>query len=267
MPNSRLTVTGIQGRSSFGKTVYATNCDCGGPFSNRVVATGWHLLHGKPSSCGRCSDKYKYMGLIRGEMKVIGISGDTYKSAPLYELECSCGKVVRWRSCQLMRSHHPTCGDSACRAKNLKGWVLPLGEGAFRGVRRRYQQRATKEGRVYALSDEQLRTLMTSRCHYCGTFPYRRTKGSAHGPWIYNGVDRIDCALGYTSENVVSCCTPCNLARGRIKHELFFGLVKLIGNRHHLLRSASKREEDTYNKQSDSALQLRRIPHVSRLWI
>ena len=56
------------------------------------------------------------------------------------------------------------------------------------------------------LSETQYTHKISESCVYCG-FPNDVTAGI--------GLDRIDNNKGYAADNVLSCCTECNLVRGR----------------------------------------------------
>lgn len=55
--------------------------------------------------------------------------------------------------------------------------------------------------------------LVSLECFYCGSSPAREIKGHLNGGFVYNGLDRVDNNLGYTLENVVTCCMTCNEAK------------------------------------------------------
>lgn len=48
--------------------------------------------------------------------------------------------------------------------------------------------------------------VMLMECYYCGTNPLQSEK--------INGLDRINGSLGYMKDNVLPCCSVCNIARG-----------------------------------------------------
>jgi hypothetical protein len=50
-------------------------------------------------------------------------------------------------------------------------------------------------------------------CYYCGQPPSRR-RVTATKTAVCNGIDRLDNAFGYSFDNCVPCCTPCNMAKG-----------------------------------------------------
>jgi len=52
-------------------------------------------------------------------------------------------------------------------------------------------------------------------CRYCGSPPASlvKARGKHQEDFWYNGVDRVDNSLGYTSGNCVACCATCNLMK------------------------------------------------------
>lgn len=68
------------------------------------------------------------------------------------------------------------------------------------------RMKARKFGQEWSISKEQYAELLSRPCHYCGGL--LNETGS--------GLDRKSCANGYTIENVVSCCGPCNRVKGEI---------------------------------------------------
>ena len=70
----------------------------------------------------------------------------------------------------------------------------------------------------WALSDDEVMRLMKQNCYYCGTIPTpsknkRYLAGSLNGDFPSNGLDRVDSQRGYTSDNVVPCCSSCNFMK------------------------------------------------------
>jgi hypothetical protein len=68
-----------------------------------------------------------------------------------------------------------------------------------------YKNNAKSRELKFELTKEQFHSLVSTSCHYCGTC-------QENG----NGIDRVDNSKGYTMDNVVSCCSLCNI---RIKQE------------------------------------------------
>ena len=96
-----------------------------------------------------------------------------------------------------------------------------------------YKVAARKRKLPLTLTREQFAALVQQDCWYCGGKPRYtwRKKGREAGP-LLNGIDRIDNAEGYTVENSVSCCGPCNRAKHTLSREDFIALAKRIAERH-----------------------------------
>lgn len=92
---------------------------------------------------------------------------------------------------------------------------------AVKSVMRRYVGNAKAHNRVFAIGEEEFRSLIKQSCHYCGTEPkalkilpgrgliYRREDEV----FYFNGIDRINTNLGYILDNVVTACSDCNKAK------------------------------------------------------
>jgi hypothetical protein len=96
-----------------------------------------------------------------------------------------------------------------------------------------YRGAARKRGFVFELSRDQFVKIILEDCWYCGRPPqttWRKTKRES-APNL-NGIDRVDNAKGYTVENSVPCCGPCNRAKHTLGCEEFVALAKLIAARH-----------------------------------
>lgn len=75
-----------------------------------------------------------------------------------------------------------------------------------------------ERGLPWALDFEHAMALMASPCHYCGILE----------PGRFNGLDRVDNAIGYTLENAVACCRWCNRAKGRNSVEEFTAWLEWV---------------------------------------
>lgn len=67
-----------------------------------------------------------------------------------------------------------------------------------------YKNTAKKRGIIFELSYEDFLKFFDQNCHYCGD------KIVDYGGV---GIDRVDNTKGYTLDNVVPCCRPCNVAK------------------------------------------------------
>lgn len=62
---------------------------------------------------------------------------------------------------------------------------------------------ANQKNLQLTVSRDTVETMGRLPCHYCGT-----------APQTIHGIDRMDNGLGYVPDNIVSCCTTCNFAKG-----------------------------------------------------
>lgn len=93
---------------------------------------------------------------------------------------------------------------------------------------------STKKGRTITIED--VKSLISSDCHYCGDKPshYRELSSTK---WVRistvptNGIDRKDSNLGYHLDNCVPCCARCNYLKRDMNYLDFINLCKTIGSR------------------------------------
>lgn len=88
---------------------------------------------------------------------------------------------------------------------------------------------AKQRGLKFELTFDAFYKLVTQDCYYCGIEPlqtatYRKTGFKV----LYNGVDRLDSSLGYTEDNVVTCCKRCNYAKQDVSYESFIYWIKKV---------------------------------------
>jgi len=167
-------------------------------------------------------------GQVINSWRVLNYSHTKGKIA-YYNCIClKCGKdfTVDGRNIRSERSKSCTKCARVRTAKANRGKVRSKYDSqtaAFRGLFSRYKKGATKKKRLFTLSFEEFKELTTSNCYYCKIEAIQKVnplKGTGRSiereneGWIlYNGVDRINSSLGYTTKNVVTCCSTCNTAK------------------------------------------------------
>lgn len=105
----------------------------------------------------------------------------------------------------------------------------PRGESSFLRLARQYMANARRRHIEFHLSNDQMRKLTAAPCAYCGQPPSQVMQmRDANGPYVYNGIDRKNPAVGYTSDNCVSCCGVCNKAKGKMTHEAWLAWIDRI---------------------------------------
>jgi hypothetical protein len=123
-----------------------------------------------------------------------------------------------------------------CKDPSLAGYST-----AFKYLWRVYLQGCLRTGREWDLSPSEFMGLITAHCHYCGSPPTNRTKiKQMTAQMSYNGVDRVDNAIGYTAGNVVPCCKPCNSMKSAQSEDEFIRQARRITEHQDRISQASR---------------------------
>jgi hypothetical protein len=132
---------------------------------------------------------------------------------------CACGtrKDIIGRSLRSERSTQ--C--RRCAKKSNHGRALNR---RFLG----YKGNARFRGYEWGLTVDQFRDLVLMSCFYCGAEPSEHCLSMALEPFFGNGVDRLDNERGYTTDNCVPCCWPCNSFKGRLDADAFLARIEAI---------------------------------------
>ena len=159
-----------------------------------------------------------------GKLTVIA-EGGRIGGQVLWVCKCDCGKEKTIRGASLRRGETQSCG---CLAQG--NHRLPYGESSKRLLFRSYQNCAKKRGYVWGLNESEFFTLTQKPCVYCGILPtqiYRASRES-YGHFTYNGIDRVDNSKGYCPDNVVACCTICNVAKSNMSLDEFISWIRRV---------------------------------------
>lgn len=119
-----------------------------------------------------------------------------------------------------------SCGRSAANKKRK------IPEAARNALYQDYRKGAVSRGYSFELTIEQFEALTLDNCHYCGIAPSKTIKVKSGAMYIYNGIDRVNNAIGYIESNVVSCCTDCNIAKASMTHDAYIALCKRVAEKH-----------------------------------
>jgi hypothetical protein len=151
-----------------------------------------------------------------------------------YECKCDCGQIKKVRLDALKPGGTKSCGclqkeiaQSFCHEVFTK---LPNGEKPFNDLWSAYRRSARIRQIDFSLNKDEFRVLVVCNCYYCNRPPQSKyqNKRFADDYFIYNGIDRIDSAMGYSVENCVTCCADCNYAKGSLSQENFLDLIRKI---------------------------------------
>lgn len=90
-----------------------------------------------------------------------------------------------------------------------------------------YQKGASQRGLLFDLSVEEFGEIVRRPCTYC-----KAESSTIEGK--LNGVDRVNNRMGYFSENVVPCCTMCNMGKSRSSPRVFEAYIERIRGQYNL---------------------------------
>ncbi len=149
---------------------------------------------------------------------------------------CSCGEETTVRASNLLKNTTKSCGclqqewAKAFARQPLrlrKNPPLPVKQVKYR----LYQKSAQKRNFLFALTFEFFDKMTSSNCFYCGKPPTTINSKFAKErkeKCNFNGLDRKDSKLGYTEDNVVPCCGPCNFRKGTLDQKQFLEWLSSI---------------------------------------
>lgn len=153
------------------------------------------------------------------------------KQFSFWTCKCDCGVVRDVNGSELRSGRSKSCG---CSAKEKT--TLPDGHASRKMIYHRYRNGARRRHIAFNLTEDQVYELLDQNCYYCGAQPHRTyTNPSCNGGYTYNGIDRVDNAIGYNPENVVPCCFECNQAKGTMTVEEFEDWIERVY--HHTCKS------------------------------
>lgn len=141
---------------------------------------------------------------------------------------CVCGKekILRFRS--IMNNTSKSCG---CKRKlyTRRGKRTEGSNTALNNLYSHYRTKAINKNISFDLSLEEFNKITLLNCFYCEAIPANLHK-KKYDNYLYNGIDRINNAFGYTKNNIVPCCYECNTKKGAITKEMIFKLYEWFIN-------------------------------------
>jgi hypothetical protein len=215
----------VMERDSLDNRKWVCRCDCG----KRTSVYGTSLREGSTRSCGCLTRKIHIpTGTRFSHLVVIKESKNKYKKEIQWICKCDCGKIIDVPSSFLRRGTKTKCGTDCPKFGVIEK------EASFNVMLQGMIKGAKRRGQIWKLSRDDVRSLTSDDCFYCGHSPSQKpsTQTKLNGDYIYNGIDRVDNSVGYTIENCVPCCWKCNRAKGTLSYKDFMQMIEDIYYRH-----------------------------------
>jgi len=162
------------------------------------------------------------------------------------ECACSCGKTRDVKFALLKKGVTKSCGCMNYCSNSHGNRIYEPSESSFRAKAANYKAHAKFRNIDFSLSVAEAVTFLQGKCHYCGSEPMCSFNVRSNQKYEsvnkysykmredyeikYNGLDRVDNELGYTSSNTVSCCKFCNTAKLNRSQDDFVQWIKNVCN-------------------------------------
>lgn len=175
--------------------------------------------------------KYYLVGQVFERLTVIEDRGINKHGSTQWLCRCVCGNERIIESSSLVKGKSRSCG--CLQREAIKAKALPYGTSAFNKRVDSYKRAARERCLSWELSIEEVRSLFSQNCSYCGHPPSNVAGGGSkghqyNGVFVYSGIDRVDNSKGYLSSNVVPSCKMCNRAKSRKSYEVFTNWLSKI---------------------------------------
>lgn len=171
--------------------------------------------------------------------KTTEFKNNRFKQNAIYNCKCFCGNEFKTRASYIKTKRVKSCG---CLIHEYKEKPIFRKEGnpLLLTLYNKYTRSANKRNLDFNLTLIEFEYLTKQNCYYCNTPPIkellelRKDRINRGATWLlehtykYNGIDRVDSSLGYFTNNCVSCCTNCNIAKNDLSTSIFLNLVKKI---------------------------------------
>lgn len=122
------------------------------------------------------------------------------------QVECECGKQKEIKVNSLLNGTSSGCGRCGNRYKRSDE---QLKNTSINNIYKDYKDNAKARDYDFHLNSTEFKDFIFKNCFYCDSPPSNAQKNK-HTVVKYNGIDRLDNAVGYIPQNCVSCCADCN---------------------------------------------------------
>ena len=154
-------------------------------------------------------------------------TGKHYRKYYLFKCDCGNEKIILGSG--VVSGNTKSCG---CLIKEgQKKRILPNHGCGKNNLILQYKRHAKNRNLKYQLDKGLFLKLIGEPCYYCGAPPsnFKTTKTDTIG-FFYSGIDRLDSTKGYTSDNVVACCSKCNKSKNNHSVKEFLNWIEMVYN-------------------------------------
>jgi hypothetical protein len=151
---------------------------------------------------------------------------------------CVCGNKKEVFLHNLKQGMVKSCG-CLVREHAKENWrkqaIKNRKEFGYANSRKIYSQKkrdAKNRGIDFEITFDDFRTISSKNCFYCNVEPLQSNDFGlqTYGVYKYNGMDRVNPAIGYKLDNIVPCCWNCNKAKSSLSQDEFKSLIRNIYN-------------------------------------
>jgi hypothetical protein len=149
--------------------------------------------------------------------------------------KCECLVCGGEKLMSMMRLNRDMPNRSCGCTEHAREARTEPGESGRQRFYSQYRLGALKRDLEWNLTKEEFAEITGKPCYYCKIESSVTTVGSLglrldYGKYTSNGIDRKDNTKGYFKENVLPCCTRCNLAKGTQTYDEFIEWLKRLVN-------------------------------------
>ena len=181
------------------------------------------------------------IGDVFGRLTVVEKTDRRKRGAVIWKCKCSCGNLTETKTDYLQQGWTKSCGCLnqeqwyknvprllATNPKKIKSKKVYK----FNGLFSSYKSNAYRRGLEFNLTHEDVYKVVKDPCFYCNYSPkFIETQeidpnNYSQYSCAFNGMDRVDSTKGYTVDNIVSCCTKCNIAKHTMTQEDYFNWIE-----------------------------------------
>ena len=178
------------------------------------------------NKCQRCGNDFQVKPYRKDKAKYCSYDCYWQKSEHLEAKACSKCGLNQSLSCFHKNGSSYSSQCKTCRHASNRKYRRKFNH---KEKYRNYIYRSITTDRELSISYEEFLDLVTNySCYYCGLDNDQL------------GLDRVDNSQGYTLENVVPCCRPCNVAKNDMSYNDFITMCKYVVSNHDRASSNSK---------------------------